>query len=166
MRKNDNFDTSFMHMFVYVQFDTFLLFGVNVELSAWLSVSFNVDLLTGPWSIGHVSSQDMVRLSNLDRAIAIDMVQSGSSCHDVTLTFGMNKSTITKLKIRSRETTDVKDRANSRRPRKPHWTAVGPVGRAVYARLAPNQNLGHPRQLLLENGQGYPSRVSQHMSEA
>ena len=33
-------------------FTPLLLFGVNVELSSLLSVSFNVDLLSGPWSIG------------------------------------------------------------------------------------------------------------------
>ena len=48
--------------------------------------------MCGPWSIGHVFSQEMVRLSNLDRARAIGMVQSGTSCHDVALTFGVDKS--------------------------------------------------------------------------
>ena len=40
-----------------------LLFRVNVELSSLLSVSFNIDLMCGPWSTGHVFSQEMVRLS-------------------------------------------------------------------------------------------------------
>ena len=44
----------------------------------WLRVSFNIDILSGPWSIGHVFSK-MVRLTNLDRAIG--MVQSGTLCH-------------------------------------------------------------------------------------
>ena len=38
---------------VMSNFTPLLLFGVNVELSALLSVSFNIDLLCGPWSIGH-----------------------------------------------------------------------------------------------------------------
>ena len=53
----------------------------------WLSVSFNIDILSGPWSIGHMFSQEMVRLSNLDRARAIGMVQSGTLCHDVSFVF-------------------------------------------------------------------------------
>ena len=48
------------------------------------------------------------------------MVQSGTSCHYVALTFGVNKSTITRLMTRYRETGDVKDRAKSGRPRKSH----------------------------------------------
>ena len=67
-----------------------LLFGVNVELSLLQSVSFYIDLMCGPWSTGHVFSQKMIRLSNLDRARAIGMVQSGASCHDVAWTFGVN----------------------------------------------------------------------------
>ena len=74
---------------------------------------FNIDILSGPWSIGHVFSQEMVRLSNLDRARAIGMVQSGTLCHDVALTFGVNKSTITSY----RDTGDVKDRAKNGCPR-------------------------------------------------
>ena len=72
-----------------------------------LSVSYNIDLMCGPWSIRHVFSQEMVRLSNLDRARAIGMVQSGTSCHYVALTFGVNKSTITRLMTRYRETGNV-----------------------------------------------------------
>ena len=80
-----------------------LLFGVNVE---W---SFNIDLLSGqPWSIGHEFSQDIVRLSNLDRAIG--MVQPGTSCHDVSLTFGVNDCQVKRDR-------DVKDRAKSGRPK-------------------------------------------------
>ena len=41
-------------------FTPLLLFGVNVELSSLLSVSFNIDLMCGPWSISHVFSQEMV----------------------------------------------------------------------------------------------------------
>ena len=82
-----------------------------------LSVSFNIDILSGPWSIGHVFSQEMVRLSNLDRARAIGMVQSGTLCHDVALTFGVNKSTITRLMTRYRDAGDVKDRAKNGCPR-------------------------------------------------
>ena len=89
-------------------FTPLLWFGVNVELSSLLSVSFNIDLMCGPWSTGPVFSQEMLRLSNLDRARAIDMVQSGTSCHDVSLTFDVNKSTITRLMTRYRETGNVK----------------------------------------------------------
>ena len=60
----------------------------------------------------------MVRLSNLDRARAIGMVQSGTLCHDVALTFAVNKSTITRLMTRYRHTGDVKDRAKNGCPRK------------------------------------------------
>ena len=42
-------------------------------------VSFNIDILSGSWSIGHVFSKEMVRLTNMDRAIG--MVQSGTLCH-------------------------------------------------------------------------------------
>ena len=59
-----------------------------------------------------------MRLSNLDRARAIGMVQSGTLCHDVALTFGVNKSTITRLMTRYRDTGDVKDRAKNGCPRK------------------------------------------------
>ena len=44
------------------------------------------------------------------------MVQSGIWCHDVALIFGLNKSTITRLMTRYRETGGVKDRAKSGRP--------------------------------------------------
>ena len=96
-----------MHMFMS-NVTPLLLFGVNVELSSLVSVSFNIDLMCGPWSTGHVFSQDMVRLSNLDRARAIGMVQSGTSCHDVALIIGVNKSMITRLMTRYRETGNVK----------------------------------------------------------
>ena len=89
-----------MHLFVYVQFYTFTVVWSYVELSSLVSVSFNIDIMCGPWTIAHVFSQEMVRLSNLDRARAIGMVQSGTSCHDVALTFGVNKSTITRLMTR------------------------------------------------------------------
>ena len=79
-----------------------------------VSVSFNIDILSGPWSISLVFSQEMVRLSNLDRPRAIGMVQSGNLCHDVALTFGVNKSTITSY----RDTGDVKDRAKNGCPSK------------------------------------------------
>ena len=87
-------------------FTPLLLFGVHVELSWLLSLSFYIDLMCGPWSTGHVFSQEMVRLNNLDRAIG--MVQSGPSWHGVALTFGWNKSTINRLMIRYRETGNVK----------------------------------------------------------
>ena len=71
-------------------------------------MSFNIDLMCGPWSNGHVFSQEMIRLSNLDRARATGMVQSGTSCHDVALTSDVNKSTITRLMTRYREAGNVK----------------------------------------------------------
>ena len=74
--------------------------------------------MSGQWSIGYVFSQEMVRLSNLDRAKAIGMVHSGALCHDVALTFGVNKSTITRLMTRYRHTGDVKDFAKNGCPRK------------------------------------------------
>ena len=46
------------------------------------------------------------------------MVQSGTLCHGVALTFGVNKSTITRLMTRYRDTGDVKDRAKNGCPRK------------------------------------------------
>ena len=42
------------------------------------------------------------------------MVQSGTLCHDVALTFGVNKSMITSY----RDTGDVKDRVKNGCPRK------------------------------------------------
>ena len=111
-------------------FTPLLLFGVNVELSSLLNVSFNIDLMCGPWSIGHVFSHEMVRLSNLDRAR--DLVQPGTSCHDFALNLCENKSTIIRLMTRYRDTGDVmtryretgnvKDRAKSDRPRKTQQT--------------------------------------------
>ena len=49
---------------------------------------------------------------------SIAMVQLGTLCHDVALTFGVNKSTITRLMTRYRDTGDVKDRAKNGCPRK------------------------------------------------
>ena len=110
--------------------------------------------MSGPWSIGYVFSQEMVRLSNLDRARAIGMVQSGTLWHDVALTFGVNKSTITRLMTRYIHTGDVKDRVKNGCPRKKpikrHALVIGhlrdQLGRAVRVRLTPNHNLGHLRQ--------------------
>ena len=68
---------------------------LNLRVGGLTKCDFNIDILSGPWSIGHVFSQEMVRLSNLDRARAIGMVQSGTLWHDDALTFGVNKSTIT-----------------------------------------------------------------------
>ena len=63
--------------------------------------------------MGHVFSQEMVLLSYLDRARAIGIVQSGTLCHDFALTFGVNKSMITRLMTRYRDYGDVKDRAKN-----------------------------------------------------
>ena len=77
----------------------FLCFGVYFR-----TTTVNLDM---SWSIGYVFSQEMVRLSNLDRARAIGMVQSGTLCHDVALTFGVNKSMITRLMTRYRHQNSI-----------------------------------------------------------
>ena len=81
------------------------LVHARVCLCPILHLSFKIDIMCGPWSTGHVFSQEMVRLSNLDRARDIGMVwhgmvQSGTSCHDVALTSSVNKSTINRLMTR------------------------------------------------------------------
>ena len=59
----------------------------------------------------------MVRLSRLDRAHALGMVQAGTSQEVVARHFNVNRSTISRLLSRYRDTADVKDRARSGRPR-------------------------------------------------
>ena len=97
-----------------------------------LRVSFNIDILSGPWSIGHVFSKEMVRLTNLDRLAWFS--QGPCVMHDVSLTFGVNKSTITSLMTRYRDTGDVKDRAKNGCPRKTHRTDNSISGMAARRR--------------------------------
>ena len=59
----------------------------------------------------------MVRLSTVDRARALGMVQGGTSQENVARHFNVHKSTISKLMTRYRDTGDVKDRIRSGRPR-------------------------------------------------
>ena len=59
----------------------------------------------------------MVRLSNVDRARALGMVQGGTSQENFARHFNVHKSTISKLMTRYRDTGDVKDRIRSGRPR-------------------------------------------------
>ena len=59
----------------------------------------------------------MVRLSNLDRARALGMVQGGTSQDNVARHFDVNKSTISRLVFRYRDTGEVKDHARTGRPR-------------------------------------------------
>ena len=60
---------------------------------------------------------NMVRLSRLDRARALGIVQAGTSHEVVARNFNVNRSTISRLLSRYRDTADVKDRARSGRPR-------------------------------------------------
>jgi transposase len=59
----------------------------------------------------------LVRLSNLDRAPALCMAQGGTSQDNVARHFNVNNNTISRLVLRYRDTSKVKDRARSGRPR-------------------------------------------------
>ena len=69
------------------------------------------------WSLCHMCGSRMVRLSNVDRARALGMVQDGQPQYEVATLFGVSRGTISKLMTRYRETHDVKDRPRSGRPR-------------------------------------------------
>ena len=60
---------------------------------------------------------NMVRISRLDCARALGMVQAGTSQEVVARHFNVNWSTISRLLSRYRDTADVKDRPRSGRPR-------------------------------------------------
>ena len=62
----------------------------------------------------------MVRLSDLHkaRAMPIGHLEAGVSQRQMAQTFGVSESMISKLKVKFRETGDVKDRPRTGRPRK------------------------------------------------
>ena len=62
-------------------------------------------------------SAKMVKLSSVDRARAIGHVDAGWNQRDVAVLFGVSQSTISKLRLRYRDTHDVQDRPRSGRPR-------------------------------------------------
>ena len=59
----------------------------------------------------------MVRLSNLERARALGVLQGGQTVAEVAIRFNVSRSTIKHLRHRFRNTGDVKDRPRSGRPR-------------------------------------------------
>ena len=59
----------------------------------------------------------MVRLSNLERARALGVLQGGQTVAEVAIRFNVSRSTIKRLRHRFRDTGDVKDRPRSGRPR-------------------------------------------------
>ena len=59
----------------------------------------------------------MPRLSHLDKARAIGQLEARVPQHQVAANFGVSPSTISRLKIKYRETGDVKDRPRSGRPK-------------------------------------------------
>ena len=61
----------------------------------------------------------MVKLSSVDREREIGLVETGRKQRDVAVLFGVSQSTISKLRLRYRDTHDVKDRQISGRPRRP-----------------------------------------------
>lgn len=74
-----------------------------------------------PFQSGHLlfkPSIIMVRLSELDKARAIGQIEAGVPQRQVAATFGVSESMISKLKVKFRETGDVKDRPRTGRPRK------------------------------------------------
>ena len=59
----------------------------------------------------------MVKLSSVDQARAIGHLEHGLKQWDVAVLFGVSQSTISKLRLRYRDTHDMKDRPRSGRPR-------------------------------------------------
>ena len=59
----------------------------------------------------------MVKLSNLERARVIGLLEAGRSRRDVANQFHVSVATLSRLVRRYRETGDVKDRVRSGRPR-------------------------------------------------
>ena len=55
-------------------------------------------------------SVKMVKLSSVDQARAIGHLEAGLTQWDVAVLFGVSQSTISKLRLRYRDTHDVKDR--------------------------------------------------------
>ena len=63
------------------------------------------------------STRKMVKLSNLERARVIGLLEAGRSRRDVANQFHVSVATLSRLVRRYRETGDVKDRVRSGRPR-------------------------------------------------
>ena len=97
------------------------------------------------------STRKMVKLSNLERARVIGLLEAGRSRRDVANQFHVSVATMSRLVRRYRETGDVKDRVRSGRPR------IDQVLQPVILPYAHNH--GHNLIMMDDNARPHRARI-------